>query len=437
MSRYRERGDLTSGSYRTQDWDPPPPNGSGGTPGPVTVSFPTKVAGSLETILDTSTPGFSKLRAKGSVIMSPVVQTFDKRTSTPSNWSFGTHPLWGRRAISGDCCAFLASSHAASPPDWSEKLSIARDEAVVMAHSRIADVTTQGLVSVAEAKKTAAMLRSPFQRSRDLVSDMVGRRLRYLKKGMKYAEASLNAYLEVRFGFQPFLYEMAATAKAYNTARPTGTTRYVARGSRKFTSEMRDTIATSFPGTTSVQLNRDCSWEAKVAAGVLYELTEDMDAARARAYGLRLVDLPSALYELVPFSFVLDRYLRAGDWLNAIIPKPGVSVKGGWVTTTTKQTNNFTVGQVACHVNNDPPTTYRSSGGSYNEVIRYKSRSVDFGLPTLPPINTGEHSLVQLVDEIALTAQVFKTFDVKNLRRWETYAPKKRWISLYRRHPTL
>jgi hypothetical protein len=252
---------------------------------------------------------------------------------------------------------------------------------------------------------------------------------------MNYAAATTNAYREVRFGFQPFLFEVANTVKAYNLPKNNGTVRLVARGSQSLTSSLSDMIDSSFPGTTSVRLQRTSTWKFRAAAGVLYELTESLDQSRARAYGLRLVDLPSALYELVPFSFVLDRYLRVGDWLQAIIPKPGVNVKGSWVTQISEYDTSFNVSEVKLTVNTPPLTTFIQSGGSYSEVIRRKERSVDISIPTLPPVNTGEHSLVQMIDELALTAQVLKTFDVKQLRRWETYVPKQRAISLYRRHP--
>lgn len=430
----KSRDGRVNGSAVRTDYNP---NGSISSTTNV-VPFTVKTSGELESITQRVHSSFKKRVSSGEVMMGPVAQITDRRTSHASSMTFGPHPVWGMRVISGDVAAWGAAK-ALRPehPAMGDKIVSVRDLVLTKVFAKVAPSEADIIVSLAEAKKTAQMLRNPFQKSLDLVTDMVGFRQRLLKKGMNYANATVQAYLEFRFGFMPTIYDIQNLAKAVR-AKPKTSKRLVARSSTElFDVSQRLDPGCSFPGLTGLEMKCIDAWRHRVSAGVLYELTETSDDETLRNFGGRLSDVPRAMYELVPFSFVLDRFYSVGPWLTAMTPRLGVDVKGSWLTTIDSNVTDFSVVSARITVNTAPATTYVQTGGSYREEISSKVREVNVSVPSLPPTNVGDLSITQIIDHAALISQVLGTFDVKQLRRWETYAPKKRWVSLYRRHPTL
>lgn len=377
-------------------------------------------------------------------MMGPVTQITDKRRTVKGNVVIGPVPAWGTRVISGDLGYVLAAAMQSREPishtSMVRKIPYMRDQVVAKAISRIASSEADILVSLAEAKKTAQMLRHPFLKSRDLLNKMVGARNRNLKLSMNWAQASVSAYLEFRFGFLPTILDIQNISRAYKVPKTDKPKRLVARASLDaFDIYQRTDTRLALLGADGADVTGIFARNHRVSAGVLYELRETLNEANLRAYGARLSDVPRTMYELIPFSFVLDRFVNVGDWLQAMIPQPGVRVMGSWVTTIDRSVNDFIVDDVykTVSIPGYPVAHHHGPGGSYREEISSKVRQVDIELSILPPVNTGDLSIVQMIDHFALMAQVLKTFDVRQLRKWETYAPKKRRISLYRRHPTL
>jgi hypothetical protein len=48
--------------------------------------------------------------------------------------------------------------------------------------------------------------------------------------------------------------------------------------------------------------------------------------------GLHLSNLPSSIWEAIPFSFVADWVINLGDWIRAVTPKAGVKILATGVT---------------------------------------------------------------------------------------------------------
>jgi len=430
----KSRDDRLNGSAKRTDYNPDGSLSSESNVSPFNI----KTSGALESITQRVHPQFKKRMCFGEVIMGPVAQITDRRSSYASSMTFGPHPVWGMRKISGDVAAWgAASMQRPTHPSMDGNIPFVRDLVLTKVFAKVAPSEADIIVSLAEARKTAQMLRSPFQKSLDLVTDMVGFRNRLLKKGMNYANATVQAYLEFRFGIMPTIYDIQNLAKAVR-AKPKTSKRLVARSSVElFDVSQRLDAGCSFPGLTGLEMKCIDAWRHRVSAGVLYELTETRDDETLRNFGGRLSDIPRAMYELVPFSFVLDRFYSVGPWLTAMTPRLGVDVKGSWLTTIDARVTDFLVMSASIKVNTAPVTDYVQTGGSYREEISSKVREVNVKVPSLPPTNVGDLSITQIIDHAALICQVLGTFDVKQLRRWETYAPKKRWVSLYRRHPTI
>lgn len=419
MTRKRSRGGHDKAYYRTVDINP-----NGSISGAYVLNTSISCNGTLDTIEDVVTIDYKRRKAMGQVIMSDVKQTEDRRWSTPVNWVFGTHPMWGARQLYGDVAAVNASNGAPPYPSYIADSAIPalEDFTLMKALARVSPATMESLVSVAEAKKTSQMLYRPFQNSLTLLGRMVTRRAHLVRNGLDFAKASTQAYLEYRFGWKPIINDFKNACEAHVVHDQVRNLRLVARAS-----EERSWILTgrqyssTFNGGIQVASSADYHRVLKCSAGYLYEIVdENANASLQRALGLRVADLPGTMWELVPFSFVLDRFVNIGTWLRAIVPKPGVKIRGSWVTTKITDINAHRVTEAKLFVSAMgiyPAITYRHSGGGYTENIRRKIRRGNPAQPVLPSFDTGDLSLVQHLDHAALITQVLRTFDAPGLRK--------------------
>jgi hypothetical protein len=144
---------------------------------------------------------------------------------------------------------------------------------------------------------------------------------------------------------------------------------------------------------------------------------ENLNDANRRRMGLRLSDVPSALWELVPWSFVVDRFVSVGKWLDAITPKPNVRILGTWTTTVEHIRSKNTLNSISNLVgDSDGLHSVMGYGGGSCESSKFNmNRRTNPDIPPLPSINHRELSLTQQQDHLALIYQSLYNFGVKHL----------------------
>lgn len=420
--RTRTKGAFSNSFQRNTDYD-----ANGAVTSVVVYASERKSDGGVDTITDAVVPQFNKLRSDGSVFVNPLNLSHDSRETNSDSLSFGPHPSWGTRVIEGP----LACQWSVPPtvPSWfATRVQAAKASTLTEAYAKVGEETFQGLVTVAEARKTAKMLAHPFSQSVALIKRIHETASRYhklpllTKDALKvYGKDSLRqvndarkaleaAWLEYRFGFRPVIREIQQIADAYvlSDTRFSRPTRKVGRASEKVDWVEGPVVYTAPTpsGLTSLTMSRSCEKHAKVASGVLYEITDAVSsAAIARRTGFRLSDVPAALWETMPLSFVVDRFVSVGTWLNAIVPRPGVSVKGAWTTVVTRDYNTHRIVEARIHVATPPANAYTQSGGRYLEDIRVITRDANPLLPVLPSVNYTDLNLSQMIDHAALITQ--------------------------------
>lgn len=403
-SRVRSLGELTNAQYVVKDFNP-----DGSTFTYPTVTSTSKSQGSLQTTTDVVIPGYAKRKAKGEVFMNPFSTSKTQRSTASGVITIGPDPNWGTRTFTGDMpCVW---SIPPNRPAWfNQRILDAQARTLLSAHAKVASEEFLSLVTVAEAKKTASMIARPLSGATDLINRIVARKSKLLAKGLNLAGAAFNAWNEYRFGWKPLLYELEQIRDAYYLSEVYNSkpVRLVARSSDKDIKWDPPLVITQ--GTvqylSGVVMSGNFTHTARVSSGVLYELHDETQAsATARLMGLRLSDVPSTIWELVPYSFVVDRFLDVGKWLSAIMPKPGVTVLGTWTTTVEEQSNHHHV--VEAFVNLTDPVVKRLSakGGTYFEEIQTVSRVANPAIPLLPTVNYRDLNLVQQIDHVALIGQ--------------------------------
>lgn len=368
---------------------------------------------SYKTITDVSTPNFIRLRNEGHVLMNPL--SIEQRTrSFSGTMTFGPVPLtgggsWGPRTLSGPICHVLAPAQASPAYLHNDALAL-RQECINEVYAKLNSSDAQALVTMVEARKTASMLQRPFGSVMNLLGEVANRKLSLVRKGFSASKAFSSAWLEYRFGWKPLLYDIdnICKATAYLLVNQANAQRVILRSkSRSIDWSGKKDTPTLVAGLSYCNFSSTKFDRYKLSAGIVADIHPAMTSDMIRNhFGLQLSDVPSTIWELVPFSFVVDRFVNVGQWLSAMRMNPEVSIRGTWATTERFMTESISVADAYIDVVDFPKTTRVRSGGANSTHIYYrKDRDVGVSPSVLPVWNHSDLSFSQLVDHSALIMQ--------------------------------
>jgi len=233
-----------------------------------------------------------------------------------------------------------------------------------------------------ELQKTRALIPQIGERLVDLFKTY-----RAIRRGGKishYLPATsknlANAWLIGRFGVTPLLYELSGATQLLTKLPPPRST---SRGNASFSNQVSaDFGITDSPGTWILTQTKrvDVEWRN----GILYESSV---SPIERAAKLGITRPATVAWELLPWSFVIDRFVDISTWLDALQPDGTTrnlcAWKGAKTTTTRRiQFKSFTPGS-AYGVN------YFGSQMSCDitELSIVKSRDPWAPTAVLPPFN--------------------------------------------------
>lgn len=379
---------------------------------------------------DVVTPGYAKLASQGTIINNPMtrIETFSAFTTCDTVQQAYTKPyaaLANTSTVTGQCAARMW-------PDAFDsnraKTRASEQIAINAAYAQASGGIAQLLVDLGEAHETLGMLgdtlrvakalrqksilyRDPKFAWREIQRDV--KSLGSLPRGLQKAfETSNGYYLQSRYGWQPLLLSIIDTIEAVRAQ--TGTSiRITGRGFDQDSdvSVQGHNITDNPIGcgniVTSYVETHDYLQE-NYRAGVLAEVT----ISRAKRLGLELRDVPSAALELIPYSFVVDWFVRIGDWLKAWSLPVDSKILATWSTHTSER---ITTRTQYCHDVSQSCGTgstakkYTFSGGSnqLTTVERIVQRRPNVKRSALPPIDRKTLSLLHSLDAIALGYQAF------------------------------
>lgn len=140
-----------------------------------------------------------------------------------------------------------------------------------------------------------------------------------------------NAWLEYRYAIRPLIFEAQQCLAAMKKVIKKGT-RQTARGKEVNLVDFSDVVSHHYadPGCViDTTAERTVKATYSCRAGVLFEIEDDLDAMLA-VWG---VDQPlESVWELVPFSFILDWFFNIGNTISAWSVNPSLTPLASWVT---------------------------------------------------------------------------------------------------------
>lgn len=372
------------------------------------VFGPGNVVGSVSTISDSQTSSFRKRMKSGEIIMNSMRLDRSVYQASPVTFRI-SHNKWGSATYSGD----LISKIGSIPPvnigvDIDNFASIALTQAFAKMNS--APLLSGEILS--DLGKTMSMFRRPLGQSLRLL----GRMLKYRNKRLGKTTASLlkanaSAWLEYRYGWRPIIGDMIKLCREVHNLRES-------------MRRKRLVVRSSFVGESSGSATFvDLPWlgsgfsasgiftrtqKGKAHAGIVYEVKESTSSDQLlQTLGLHGKDLPSTVWEIIPFSFVADWFVNTGAWISAVTPNPFVQVLGSWVTQIIEDEGKISASGkfvwTASWAGPPYPETTTGSIGSYTVKHTIVSRAANPQLPTSPVPFKRNLNLNQTLDALALS----------------------------------
>jgi len=244
---------------------------------------------------------------------------------------------------------------------------------------------------------TIGMLHRPFQSAFKVLTSMEkSRAKRLLKRGTAVREgssdwlkATTDSWLEYSFGFRPIFGDVSKIIGAFE-GRIDDFTKVlrVAKGGNKRSLTGASSSSYVHGGESSVtgliaETSRQASITVLVGTRVYYKLPMNYPDA-ARALGLSTHNMAGSLWNLAPYSWIVDQFINVGDWIQACMPDPDLIYFGRCMTTRIESRNTDVVSlKIKRALGTEDPSWYLGDGGSiiYDDLT--VNRVLDYDLP--PP----------------------------------------------------
>lgn len=266
-------------------------------------------------------------------------------------------------------------------------------EAITEAWAGVSLNEMQVLTQIAEAQKTYAFIVMTIKRAYKIIRDVYRLQFKSLMKQLNPRELK-QLYLEARYALRPLMFDIKGTAEAITALREERLYRMTSRAYRYVYDEAAssDHALWNDAGLTAFYRgNFYSSRYVEVRSGVL----ADIESFETSVLGV--TELCQSIWEIIPFSFIVDWFLNVGKWIASFSPKIGFKVRASWYTVvdTAHRSVTVTTGTNSGSWNFE---NYLNTSGSYFVDYVCKYRLPDPSRPSLPRFiwNVDEYKLLDL-----------------------------------------
>lgn len=275
----------------------------------------------FDSMVDVVTPNFHKLVASGVIVNNPM-----RRVKHETSGGFGTRSAIGKGVnaggynyMTGDIFGYISSA------DSFQGLGLTLDEsnnALLDAFAGIDRTPYSFGEDLAEIKESLTFLRHPMLELRDLMRRYNELRRWHIFEGFNFLKAHAHAWAEVRFGAAPLL------RSAYSLAEGIGKYKKIVKPVRQTSRghafvQDNDGDSKVFNGRRYmryIEKSYDCR------ASVLYEQPSGTLSVN-EYFGLRAKDIPETMWNVIPYSFMVDRFLNIDAVTRAYVNLFDPSIK--------------------------------------------------------------------------------------------------------------
>lgn len=387
----------------------------------VDQGYPQSHTGPWVIMSDETHANYLKRKARGEIIMGDMELTKWNRTMTAGSvggsvatWTPPHGESW---SYTGDYAYTFENMVAASlVSPLADDLAKMREMALIKAYSKLNASDICSLEIITDLDKTVKMLHRPFSGVQDLLVKANNKRLKLLGKTVQSAtRAAANAWLEYRLGMRPFLLDIDTIIESSHAIKNrVEARRRVARSA--VMQEYNTSKSLANEPMTGFFYSTNNYWrcsgmamlkeKASAHGGVIYDIKDRNTVDRLQAMlGTRPQDLPNSIWQTIPYSFVVDRFVNVGDWLSAITPNPFVDVRAHWVTTKHNRYIQYIIPVVTYQTQVYPAPLWTGSGGNSSTDSTWVVRQIHPEIANLPALVTRSPRVLQSVDGLALAVK--------------------------------
>lgn len=392
---------------------------SGEITGTISGTFgPYVVREHQETMHDVVTPGYRSIIDAGGIVNNPCVYTSYRLESE------GTGTLTAKGGsndytLTGPV-TWLMTDQTWLPIDIGE-VHCSASEAKFWALSNVDRTPYAFGEDLLEIGETIRFLRNPLGSLRNMsrlfrsdVNRLLHKKIgkRHIKDRRKYAEVRAQAvadtYLQYRFAFSPLVRSVsdAFDAISHKDDRPL---RLSARGRSEDSASSSERVERLFSANDGYAFNVSKSKSISYRASILYEITNPVRDWRY-TFGLRNQDIPETLWQVLPYSFMIDRIANISGAIRGLtaLANPKLKILAGSVTLREESVHSMK----AIDAWNDPHWTRSADGETRTRTdFKYERNPWTPQLSdAIPPVKLGG-----LVDDATKTADLAALI-IKNLR---------------------
>lgn len=381
----------------------------------VTSGETTKV-GLHKVMNDVKHSNFRKALAGGGVVLGDMNLTVSETSWSDASLHRGPYPAYGNIYwdYAGNWCKFAADWLSTNrkdlfvPSTFENDLEGMGTQALLQAYGKVKSSSALVPEALADLDKSIGMLGRPFGSARDLLLRMEKAKARRLgKTASSVARAIADTHLEYRMGWSPIFLDIGNIIKASHKFREECDARriVVRSGMNKEAQKAGSFENATVMGHWYITANGTVTQEVRVTAdaGVIVAVESQTKLEHLnQVLGFRPNDLVQTVWEATPYSFIVDRFVGIGDWLQAVTPVPGVTYLGNWITRTVKKSTTYLVPNWRWQEPSYP--TYVANGTFGSGVDEYfrMDRVVNNQLATTPALTVQPLSMLQQADHMAL-----------------------------------
>lgn len=378
------------------------------------ANYSTGLVGSTRRTRDVPTPNFKKRRQMGETIINPFSSLVETRTCGLNGWAYFTTkpPYTGDiQAAVGTAPRFYLTVPyrpltSYSPMTTSEMTDL-RTLASTQAMANVSKPDVEGAVFLAEFGKTVKLLNDRVNLMRKILKGVVQMMNRTASRSQltrRFSPSELasfvsNEWLKYRYGIRPLMKDIDDAIKLLQ--KKTKSDIRVARGFAALSRSVTSPPVTYSDSIYSYVATNTQSGTYSARAGVRYRVTGSVDS-----WGVSVANTPSVVWELLPYSFVVDWFLNTSQVIRALQPKLNVEILGTWITTnnTSKLTRHIVATQ---HAIPGVSSTVFPGGYDSHEVVHIqRSPDLAIGIAMNPTWSESFKQVTRIADAVSLSYQL-------------------------------
>lgn len=299
---------------------------------------------SYRTMVDTVTPGYHTKMMQGQIMNNYMKSTREIGMATPlrvnatARWQTEFYPTWHPYvtvAYNGEFSPGLIGDPAGLPdkPEPAAHSTLSYAEALEECYSRMRDAPLNAWVIAGEARETIRTIKQLLNAARWVLQARSARNLfpsdkilRLQKVGPALKEVA-NLWLYVRYGLRPIVYDLISAIEVLHKLDTKARQRFTSKPlTEARTSESSKLITID----SWIKVNSTCSVTSTrtVQAGVLAQpMWENLSLPELLGVG----NMISGMWDLVPYSFVIDWFINVSGWIGTWEPSLFIQPLTSWV----------------------------------------------------------------------------------------------------------